>query len=308
MLANFFGKSKPVNFVFIIVLFLAYNFLDVFVINSSSFELKSIVNNLILFPGFFLLFFLYIFIITKNKLTFDNTYSFLLIVIGISCLPIFKMNYFIVGEYIVLLLLFRRVYSLRTKKSIYQKLFDSGLWLGLLFLLSPVNILYVILIYSAIFLYTEATVRTVCIPVLGFISPLILFFTYHFVNDTAEVFYKIFDINVSISYSFYNLLTYKLLLGVFGILTLTSVLLKSSDIFSVSNTFKKSWGLLIIHFFIAVFYILLIENENGFELFSLLIPSTIIIANWLQSVKKKLLIDAVLMLLLALPFLIKFIA
>ena len=52
MLANFFGKSKPVNFVFIIVLFLAYNFLDVFVINSSSFELKSIVNSLILFPGF----------------------------------------------------------------------------------------------------------------------------------------------------------------------------------------------------------------------------------------------------------------
>jgi hypothetical protein len=307
MLANFFGKSKPVNFVFIIVLFLVYNFLDVFVINSSSFELKSIVNNLILFPGFLFMFFLYVFIITKNKLTFDNTYSFLLIVIGVGCLPIFKTNYFVVGEYIVLLLLFRRIYSLRTQKSIYQKLFDSGLWLGILFLLSPINILYVVLIYCAISLYTEPTVRTVFIPVLGFVSPLILFFTYHFVNDTAEVFYRIFDINVDISYTFYNLLTYKLQLGVFGILTLISVLLKSSDIFSVSNTFKKSWGLLIIHFFIAVFYILLIENKSGFELFSLLIPSTIIIANWVQSVKKKFLIDVVLIVLLILPFLIKLI-
>lgn len=215
------------------------------------------------------------------------------------------MNYFVVGEYVVLLLLFRRIYSLRTQKSIYQKLFDSGLWLGLLFLVSPINILYVVLIYSSLFLYTEATVRTVFIPVLGFVSPLILFFTYHFVNDTAEVFYKIFDISVNINFGFYNLLTYKLLLGTFIVLTLTSVLLKSSDIFSVSNTFKKSWGLLIIHFFTAIFYILLIENKNGLELLSLLIPSTIIITNWIQSVKKKFLTDVVLILLLVLPLLIK---
>ena len=151
MLANFFGKSKPVNFIFIIILFFTYYILDFIVVKNFELNLMEFYKFLLVFPFFLLLFFLFNFIISKNKLTRDNSYAFLFFVIGLGFLQSVITEPTIVIEYLLLFLFFRRVYSLRTLKFVYQKLFDSGLWLGILFLISPLYLLYLILLYVAIF-------------------------------------------------------------------------------------------------------------------------------------------------------------
>jgi len=307
MLANFFSKSKPINFILIIVLFLGYYIIDLFSGSIRPINLDRIVHVLLVFVLFLVLFFLYNFIITKNKLTHDNSYAFLLFVLSLGSIHEVVLEYKSIGIYIVLFLLLRRIYSLRTLKSAYEKLFDSGFWLGVLFLFSPYYLLYLVLIYLAVFLFFKVTFRTILIPIIGLVTPVFLYFTYLFWFDDLITFYKLFEITIVTDFSFYTTSYYSVFLTILGFFSLTSILLISGNIFSVSNKFKRSWVLLLAHLVVAIAFIALVNVKSGIELIAVLIPATIIIANWLQTVERKLIINIVLLLFLALSFGLQFI-
>ncbi len=304
MLANFFSKSKPVNFILIIVLFLIYYVLDNFIYRPVTINLEVLVS----IPLFLGIFFLYIFIITKNRLTKDDSYAFLLFVVGLGCLPQLNVAYIVLVKYIMLFLFLRRIYSLRTLKSVYEKLFDSGLWLGVLFLISPEHVLYLFLLFAAVLLFVKITFRTIVIPILGFLTPIFLFFTYHFYVETLADFYQIFDIKYTLDFNIYNASFYVISLATFGLITFISIVLRSGRIFSVSNRFKRSWSLLLLHLLVAFSSLFLIEVKDGTELIAILIPSTILIANWIQSVERKIIVNVVLLLFLVISFAVHFIA
>ena len=303
MLANFFSKSKPVNFILIIVLFFIYYILDNFIYRSATINLDV----LVLVPLYLGVFFLYNFIIAKNRLTKDDSYAFLLFVIGLGCLPLLNIADVLLVKYILLLLFLRRIYSLRTLKSIYEKLFDSGLWLGVLFLISPEYILYLFLLFAAVLLFIKLTFRTVVIPILGFLTPIFLFFTYHFYVDTLDDFFQLFNIGFTLDFSAYNSSFYAVTLSTFGLVTFISILLRSGRIFSVSNRFKRSWSLLLLHLLVSLVSLFLIDAKDGTELIAVLIPSTILIANWIQSVERKLIVNLVLLLFLVISVAVHFI-
>jgi hypothetical protein len=304
MLANFFSKSKPVNFIIIIALFLIYYVLDTFIYRSTAINIKVVV----VIPLYLGIFFLYNFIISKNRLTKDDSYAFLLFVVGLGCLPLLNVSYVVLIKYSILFLFLRRIYSLRTLKLVYEKLFDSGLWLGVLFLTSPEYVLYLFLLFASVLLFVKITFRTMVIPIVGFLIPLFLFFTYHFYVDTLDDFYQLFDIGFTLDFNSYTSSFYVSTLSVFGVATLIAVLLKSGKIFSVSNRFKRSWILLLVHLLIALASLFLVEVRDGTELIAILIPSTILIANWIQSVERKLIVNIVLLLFLVISFAVHFIA
>ncbi len=307
MLANFFGKSKPVNFILIIVLFLIYYILDFILVKNVELNLNDFFYLLLTFPLFLVVFFLFNFVVSKNKLTKDNSYAFLFFVIGLGFLESVIAEYSTLIVYVLLFLFFRRVYSLRTLKFVFQKLFDSGLWLGVLFIFSPLYSIYFLLLYTAVFLFVKITIRTIFIPLLGFITPLFLYFTYLFWTEDLTTFYQLFDVVFTIDFSFYQTNYYELFLLLFAVFTSVSIVLRTGKILSVSNRFKRSWVLLLLHLVIAIVFVSLVEKKNGVEIISFLIPSTIIIANWVQSVQKKSIVNSVLVLFLLLSFAIHFI-
>lgn len=307
MLANFFGKSKPVNFIIIIVLFFMYYILDFIVVKNLEINLGDFSDFLLTFPLFLVLFFLFNFIISKNKLTRDNSYAFLLFVIGLGFLETIILSYSTVIVFLLLFLFFRRVYSLRTLKFVYQKLFDSGLWLGVLCIISPFYLLYALLLYAAVFFFLKISFRTVLIPFLGFSTTLFLYFTYLFWIDDITTFYQLFDAVFNLDLSFYQNSYYELFLTTFALFTVVSIVLRTRKILLVSNKFKRSWILLLLHLVISIVFISLVEKKNGTELIAFLIPSTIIIANWMQLIRKKLVINIILTVFILLSFAIHFI-
>ena len=93
MLANFFGKSNPVNFIVIFSIFLG-----VFFTNSiSSIPLVSLNFSLVLEHVltlflFLVFFFFYNFILSKNKFTLYNSYGFLIFVLLFGFFPDTMLN------------------------------------------------------------------------------------------------------------------------------------------------------------------------------------------------------------------------
>ena len=308
MLANFFGKSKPVNFIIIGGLFIVYSVLFLVTQDFEPINIAFLVKEVAVLLLFLVLFFLYNFVVLKNKLTRDDSYAFLLFVIGLGIIYNQFFDYKDVCVHIFLLLMLRKVYSLRSMQFVYLKLFDSGIWLGVLFLIEPFSVLFFLMIYLAIVLFLKITIRTILIPILGFSIPVFLYFTYCYYNDQLIDFERLFEFTTSYDLSYYNT-TFYISTGIlFLVFTLYSILSRAKEVFSVNNKFKRSWVLLLFHLFIAIVFLILLKKRNGTELITILIPATIIIANWLHFIKKKIIVTIVIFLFLSYSFVIRFIA
>ena len=299
MLANFLEKSKPINFIVYFGLFFCFFIITVFsnLLTDSFTWLKAMEN--VSFLGLFLIiFFFYSFIVSKNKLTFDHSYSFFVFILT-SILFIPKLLEFKTLITLIIYLLFlRKIYSLRSPKKMIQKLFDSGFWLGVLIILEPFTLVFFILIYASILLRKKVSFHNILTPIIGFISPLIIYFSYLFWYDYNEEFKQLFAFNNINNVFIYRKDTTLWIFGAVLLLTIISVFLKSPKVLSVNNSFKKSWIILIINSIIAVVFALIITEKNGSEIVYLLIPASIIIANGFEVIEKMIVKNSISALLL----------
>ena len=295
MLANFLNKSKPINFIGLLIFFFVSFLFNVF---SDGFSGDRILKIIILTLLFLSIFFIYNFIISKNKLTHDNSYAyFIFILLNISFLSELE-DYKTLILAIIYLLFIRKIYSLRTSKNVLEKLFDSGFWLGIFFILEPLSILLFILIYIASYLHSKITIHTLLVPIIGFITPLIIHFTYYFWYDQQEEFIKLFNFESIFDFQFYSETKYLWMISVLFLFTICAIFAKSIKALSVNNTFKKSWILLIYNFVILMLFILLHPQKNGSELVFILFPISVILANGIEMIQKKILKNLVLYLFL----------
>lgn len=295
MLTNFFSNTKPVNTVFIITLFMCY-------LGIGFFTGEVVHLNFGLFFWFLTLFGFVNFVNSRNDLTFDNSYFFLFFVIFIGCFPMtIHINSFFYSN-LILVIYVRRVYSLQSSKNISKKLFDSGLWIGISFLIEPFSLVFIILTYLAILLHQHVDYRKLLIPLLGLLTPIILSFTYHLWYEKLDRFYVLFHWYTSYDFSFYNNLTFQLLFGVIFLLIFISFILKTPKALSVKNTFRKNWILLCFHMLLACTLLVLIKNRNGTEILYVLFPAAIIIANGFELFRKKWFADIILLLIFLISF------
>ncbi|MEE9406567.1 MAG: DUF6427 family protein [Polaribacter sp.] len=289
MLANFLSKSKPINFIVLLSLFFCAFIISIynrFFVDTFSFN--NVLKSVVIFGLFLAVFFFYNFIVSKNRLTFDNSYSYFLFTLFLSFLLSTLIEYKTMILTLLHLFFLRKTYSLKSTKQVLQKLFDAGFWLGISFLIEPVLSIYFILIYTGIYLHLKITIHTLLTPVLGFITPLIVYFTYCFWFDITEDFLQLFYFNTINSIFIYAENNIIWFVSIIMVVTLLSIFIKSPKALSVNNSFKKNWILLILNAVIALIFALIIPIKNGSEIVYLLFPTSVIIANGLEVLKSNL--------------------
>ena len=308
MLANFLGKSKPINFIILLSLFVCIfigNSLNL--ITSSDFELSLLFKSTCFLGLNLVIFFFYNFVVTKNNLTLDNFYAFFTFTILLIYFTAITHSAETLITLILYLIFIRKIYSLKSKKNTLQKLFDSGFWLSILFIIEPFTAIFSILIYSGIFLHQKSVSNTLIAPIVGFLTPLIIYFTYCLWFDKLYVFTNLFYFDTFNSFIFRPENPYYWITAFILALSVMGMFLKSPKAFSVNNSFRKSWILLIINLLIALTFALLVPNKNNTELLFLLFPSAIIIANGFESVGSNFLKNILFLLLLTSAIVLPFI-
>lgn len=295
MLDNFLNKSKPINFVGLLILFFLCFFSTLFVTHFKGvFTSSKIAESLLLIAVLLFTFFLTNFIIVKNNLTFDNSYGFLFIVsLFILLLPEIITPKILLLNGIHLLIL-RKIYSLHSKKKVFEKVFDAGFWLGVFFILDPFSILYLLLLFIGIYSHKKLTINTLIIPILGFLVPVFVYFTYFYWVDELEQFYDLFDVQLNFYLSNYtnHFLFYPFVVVI--TFTLFSLFLKSSKALSVNNTFKKNWIILINNLAVALLFLLIHNTKSYGNVIFAVFPIALVLANGLEMIQKKIIRNAIL--------------
>ncbi len=282
MIANFFRKTKPIHAIFISALFLGYYLSAILLIEKPLYSLGIVVEKIGQLILFLLLFFLVRFINRKNQLSGQNSYVLLVLTILFGIFPKTLEVQNIFYAHFFLLLAFRRIYSLKTNTNIKEKLFDSGLCIGVSTLVYSWSILFLILIYAAIIIRKRQEIRNLIIPIVGLIIPFFVVFTYYFFTDNTGAFNDKLTLYYSFSYAKFSELFPLICLTVLVIFSIVFVSLK---IHSLLNDIKASWLLIIIHLLVAVYLIVITPEKD--ELF-LFFPLTIIISNCVQLFNKML--------------------
>ena len=299
MLANFLEKSKPINFILYLGLFFCfYTRTIVSMLFEGEFAWHIVFKSILLFIIFLSIFFFFNFIVSRNRLTFGHSYAFYVFTLSLILFLKTLCNFETLNLLLIQLLFLRKVYSFQSSKKVIQKIFDSGFWLGILCLIEPFSILFFILIYASIFLQQKRTINNLITPIIGFISPLIIYFTYLFWNDAAIVFFEIFNIKIADTLFIFDKSDPSWIFWGILFLTLFSTVLKSPKVLSVNNSFKKSWILLIINAITSVVFAVTVSNKNGSKIVYFLIPASIIIANGFEVIQKKIVKNILIILLL----------
>jgi hypothetical protein len=255
MLARFFKKSEPISLISLIFLLFVYTIIQAFKGVEGDNSLQGVLS----FFGVFLLlsFFLFLeeFIIRKNRLTPLNYYAIFGFVILIGFFPQVISFSKIGFSNLFIYLALRRIYSLQTKKELLLKLFDSGFYIGISFLLYPVSLLFFILIYVGYFIYIKIISKDLLLPVIGFITPIFITFAYYFFIDDLASFKTLVEINIGFTYQKY-LNTSFILPAIYVLFFLIWALFVSfSHRNSLGNDGKSSFNLVLTHLLLSIIVI-----------------------------------------------------
>ena len=282
MIANFFNKTKPVIVVNLLILFTILYLLSNFLTQNIELSLISIASKIGLLFGFIFMLFVVNFILRKNNLTEDNSYSLLIFILFLSSFNETFYSEKLFFSNLFLLFAFRKIYSLNSGFNTIQKLFDAGLWIGLSTLIYQWSVLFFLLIYLAMFIYRNINFKNLFVPILGFISPVIIFFTYHFYNDNLNVFYSSFNFEYGLDFQNYNSLKILIPLTLLITLLIWCIINLIPKIVLTSKNFKAAWQILIIHLIISIIIIIAAPLKHGSELFFIFLPTAIVITIYLQ--------------------------
>ncbi len=287
MIANFFNKTKPINTLFIIgLLFFIYIFSIAFHL-SEEITFGFVVKKVGIFSLLLIVIFTINFIVRKNNLTKDNSYAILLFVILIGMFPYSTLDFELLLVNLILLLAYRRIYSLRTSKETQKKIFDSAFWIGIATIISPWSSLTILLIYGAIYVFDKVTWRNSIIPLVGFCTPIIIYAAYLYALNDFDIFVENLTYTFSFSFGVFNSAILLIPLALVSSLLIWSIFPTTFKIRTVNNEFKHSWYLLVFHFVILLFVVLPWPVKNGGEFLLLFFPIAVIFTNYLQIIEEK---------------------
>lgn len=288
MLANILSRSQPFNTVIMSAVLLAWIVL-IYLGFNQNFLAISFGEVVVL-----LLFFLFNFAINSftvqkfnlSKIT-DYTYWVWLMLLGIFN-SVWVVNRITLSN-TVLILLFYIVFSFRKKENKDTKLFHAGLVSGISFLLFNLNIIYLLWVYVGYFVYYKIIDKKLFIPLIGFLTPVFLTYTYFALTDQINIFRNITEMSFNPGFAssvssgfYYNSLALLL------VLLVLIIRFASIDTFSqleVESNYKLIIALVIIGFLVMI----LDHFQAKYSIINLLFPASILIGNSISVIKKNIL-------------------
>ena len=286
MIANFFSKTKPINFLLLSIMVALIFVVAVIQVNSEPLSLYLFAKGgLFLFLSILTLFILN-FIIRKNGLTEDNSLAILFYILMVSYFPNIFGNDGLFLSNFILLFAFRRIYSLRSSLETKEKIFDSSFWIGIASLFYVWSILFILIVYAGIVIFRKTDWRNFLIPLIGLVTPVFLSYTYLLAFDDLARFYALWNFQINMDISTYASQNMIIPLALIGSLTLAAIYPTTKRSLLAKIDFKSTWSLLLAHILVSLLVVLISPIKDGSEFLFLIFPLSILFANFLQVINR----------------------
>ncbi len=288
MITNLFRKSTPLNYALILIFLVGFFFTYQFSIhqwNISGMNILEITGKLLLIIGTF---FISNFIIKKNELSKDSSYTIFFYLLFLLLLPSIFDNGSLLFSNLFIAFALRRLVSMQSLKFTKEKIFDASIWILLASIFNFWCIIFMALVLISILFYVARDYRNWFIPLIAFGSVSMIFWVYSMlINDVyytdliQNAFYCIefdyFELNVkNIAFAFVGAVFLFFLLSILFTLSHRPIILHS--------TYRLIITALIIS---TASYLLSCQKQPEMALF-LFTPLSILATSHIEYVSSKL--------------------
>lgn len=183
MITSVFKKSTPLNFslaiFFILVFFFIYQFQDLSWAKSYFSVLEKITVLIVLVASVLIT----NFIIKKNELSKDSTYTVLFYLLFLLFFPsLFDNTKLIISNFFILLAV-RRLISMHSQKELKEKIFDASLWIFFAALFHFWSILFLILVFFSIISHFSGDFKNFLLPIIALFAVVTIFAMYSLLSN-----------------------------------------------------------------------------------------------------------------------------
>jgi hypothetical protein len=304
MLTSFFSKSKPINFLAVIL------FMTVFYVLANlrplfdSFSVSQIASKLGVLVIFIISVSVLNFIAKKNELTKRSAFKILIFaVLAVSFWEILRNDQVIIANLFVLLAL-RRVISLRSQKDIKQKIFDATFWICIASLFYFWAILFLVVVYSGILLHVANYFKNWLVPGVAFFVVLALVTSFSIIMYDDFYTFSLWFEPSSFDFEHYNDPAVLIPLSIILALTLWTVFFYLGLLQKANINARPTYILVLLTLVTSIGVALFSPVKNGSELLFFLVPLAIIASNYFESKKEKIFKEILLYGLILMPILI----
>lgn len=175
MITSLFRKSTPLNYSLVIIAVVFFFFLYQIKHAPSDNSLIQIVLKFFIFGIIFASFFITNFIVKKNGLSKDSSFTVLFYLIFLLFFPaVWDKGALIVSNFFILLSM-RRILSLHSLKATKEKIFDASLWVFVAALFHFWSILFIVLVFISILFHAARDYRNWLLPLIAFFGIAVIF-------------------------------------------------------------------------------------------------------------------------------------
>lgn len=304
MISSIFGKTKPVNFIIVLVFLFLFYWVVQFIHFDVAIPDIAIVPSILGLATVLFSVFVIDFVIKRNKLTGTNSYALLYFTLLFVVFPDTLGDRNAIFTTFFLMLAIRRLLSIKSLKDSKLKIFDAGLWICISSLFYEWAILYLLLVFAAIFIYDPKNIRNWLVIVsVGFCFFMILYAILVVLNKTSFLtrhYDFVIDVNVfnpSTWWSSVKLSLYAVVNIILAIWTFIRLSKGGMGKVIIMRLIALSFG-------IGLLVSILVTSENNNAVMITFFPSIIFITNYLESIKKPKFLEFLLAISIVVPILV----
>lgn len=305
MISSIFGKTKPINYIIVLVfLFVLYWFwhamMSAMPAESQVFVLKLMVSAILLLSVFVV-----DFIVKRNKLTEPNSFAILFYAILVLVFPETLLDNDAVLCSLFLLLGSRRLISIRSLKNIKLKIFDATVWVVVSSVFYDWAILYLLLVFAAIYIYEPKNIRNWMVPFAAFFTVFMIGYAILVLGGNTDFINEHYRLEFNWDSSYFSNIanSSKLILYILLIFALS--------IYAFLKLGKAGLGKIITMRLIALSFVIglvvkiLTKSADDYPIMITFFPAVIFLTNYVESIKKANIKELVLMASIAIPLLVR---
>ena len=306
MISSIFGKTKPINFIILMVfLFLFYGSVQFYFFDQDISNLNLGSTLLIIITLLFSLF-IVDFIIKRNKLTGTNAFGILYFTLLFVVFPETLKDGDAIFSNFFLLLAIRRLLSIKSLKDIKFKIFDAGLWICVSSIFNEWSILYILLVFAAIYIYEPKNIRNWLVMLSVGFCFMSLLYAILTLTDNTEFLKSHYDFTIRFEILDPSNWWSSLKLSVYVIINVVLAF------WTFLRLNKGGVGKVVVMRLIALYFVIgllvnllassTVTNAVVFTFF----PSVIFIVNYLESLKKPKVLELLLIASIVVPLVVYF--
>lgn len=298
MITSIFSKSKPINYIIVmVVLVIAFALHFFYEVKDDNY---TIISFIALSIGLFYVF-ITDFVISKNDLTKRNSYGIMLLALFFVIFPEVFGNINIMVANLLVLFALRRLFSLHTKRDLTKKFFDAVFWIAVSALFYTWAVLYLFVVFIALGYYWQNEGKYIAVSLFGVVTVFILLVLYNIVFKDQYLSQTNFDFSYGFDFLDYNSLSEIIKFTVVLALYLWSLIFYLKNTSEKNKTLKPIHTLIILASFIAIIIAVLAPVKNGNEIVFFMLPFSIIVANYIETVDKLWFKEMLVVLLILVP-------